>query len=152
MKLVIGNTPYEIEFSFEASLCEDCVDQLFNYVGASADGALRQQSGTVFKTLSGTPSLVVTLFYAGLLEHNPVKNKDEAKELIKKYFYENKGKKNANFGCLFQELNQQMEKDGFFDLVGLTSAMEQLMEQIQKPDKKVAKIPTDHQKPQASEK
>lgn len=152
MKLIIGGKPYELEYSFNAAQYDDCVEQLFNYVGATVDGAIQRSSGSVFKTLSGTPNLVITLFYAGLMEKNPVGSREEAAALLKQYFYENKGKKEANFGGMFTEINKQMETDGFFGLIGLDNAMMQMEEAAKKQMQKVTKIPTDHQKPKASQK
>lgn len=154
MKLIIENKPYEIEFTYAAAMYEDCVDGMFKFIGGAVSGAVNKRISSVFKSLVGTPKLTVTLFYAGLMEHNPVESEKEAFELLKKYFYENKGKKDANFGGMFVELTKQMETDGFLDLIGLTEAMNQLTESANKQTEEMAKkvVPMDHQKTKATQK
>lgn len=142
MKLEIEGKIYEIEYSFAAATCDDCINELYNYIGGTIDGALRQQSGAVFKTMAGTPNLVIALFYAGLLEHNPVENKGAAAKLLKQYFADNKGKENANFGGMFKAIMQQLEDDAFLDLIGLSGATEEISKAMQ--EKKLSKKPTDH--------
>jgi len=132
MDIKIGEKTYKIEFTFEAALYDDCVTSLFDLVANSADGSMQGDAGKVLVSMAGKPSTVATLFYAGLLEHNPVDSMSTAKELLKQYFNENKGKKDANFYGVFAALNKQMETDGFLDLIGLTAVLETLTENAKK--------------------
>lgn len=151
MKLIISGKEYKIEFTYAAAMYDDCVDGMFHFIGGTVSGTVNKQISSVFKSLVGTPRLTRTLFYAGLLEHNPVDNEEEAGKLLVQYFKENKGK---NYGTMFEEFAKQMETDGFLDSIGLTEAMNKLTEAAKKQTEEVTKkvIPMDHLKPKATQK
>ena len=82
---------------------------------------------------SEIPDTVITAFYAGLMENNPVLNKVEAKKLLKAYFKENPD--HASFFDAYEMIRECMEEDGFFKLTGLDSvqaAMNRAEEEMQK--------------------
>lgn len=128
MKLKIGEKDYELEYTFEAVLYEKCVEKIVELFGSVAaanevangkadDGAAKD----ALKQMVGIPRTTITLFYAGLLENNPVETEDAAKALLKQYFKENPDAENGNFYGMMTAIMGQMDEDGFFKQIGLTS-------------------------------
>ena len=138
MDIKIGEKTYKLEYNFEAALYEDCVTALYKIVTKSADGNLNQDSAEILKSIAGQPNTVATLFYAGLMECNPVADITVAKGLLKQYFIENKGNKEANFYGIYKIINKQMEDDCFFDLIGLSAVIAEMTENAEKLVKKQA--------------
>jgi len=151
MDIKIGEKTYKIEYNFEAALYEDCVTALYKIVTSSADGNLKQDSAEILKSIAGQPNTVVTLFYAGLMENNAVADTSVAKGLLKQYFIENKGNKEANFYGIYKLINKQMEDDCFFDLIGLSAVIAEMTENAEKlvAEKSAEKQTQDH-KPKKS--
>lgn len=147
MELAIGGKEYKLEYSFEAVLNENCVEkvvELFGSIGA-ANEAVNNKKGenanetiteNALKQMVGFPRTTVSLFYAGLLENNPVDSEDDAKKLLKQYFKENPDEENGTFYGMMTAIIEQMEKDGFFKQIGL----------IQDEPESQPKTPQDHKK------
>lgn len=159
IKFTINENEYTLEYSFGAAEHKDTVQKMFNVlsgaylvngIGAVDSGAQAKEIAMV-AMLKGTsdmvsdiPSIVKTCFYSGLLENNPVSEK-EAYELMKQYMKENK----ISFKKLFEDIKKCMEDDGFFDLSGLTEMMKEMAENAAQA---IKKIPQDHKKKSTSTK
>lgn len=128
----IGDKEYVIEYTFEAAEHKDTVQKIFNvltgaYALKSSVGAESEQDAAVgmIDGVSGMvadiPHIVITAFYSGMLEHNPV-SQEEAKALMKQYMRENK----FSYHKLFEDIKTYMEEDGFFDLSGLREMVEKM--------------------------
>ena len=119
-KINIGGKDYTFEFTMEASLNEDCVTKVseFMYLSFEAQDS-DDLKKVIAETLSSTASTALSLFYAGLLEHHgdEIKSKEDAKNLVKVYFSENE--ENADWFSILEMMLETMMEDGFFKLIGL---------------------------------
>lgn len=154
----IGNKDYVLEFTFEAAGYKPIVQKMFNALSGSyifkrldmsneenkTQMAVAMADGTA-DLVSEIPHICMEAFYAGLLENNPV-SLEESKNLMKEYMKANK----LSFRGLYNEIKSIMEDDGFFDLAGLTEALEEMNKAMEngeeKPKKRVPKTPQDHKK------
>lgn len=131
-RITIGEKEYTIEYSIEASLYDECtisVMDVFVKAGMSEayakTGDARAAMDEMLSTMAGLPNRVVTLFYAGLLEHHgadgdkSVKSREDAKRLLKTYLTENK----KSYMDVNNELMQIIVDDNFFDLIGLNEML-----------------------------
>lgn len=156
--LTIGGQEYKLEYTIEASLHEECIEKLMDFftktIGLSAaqdiderhmsDDEIEKMRSQVIKNgisgISNMPSVAVSVFYAGLLEHHgtgrnadkTVRSKEDAKDIIKEYFQDHAEDGTDNFYDLLMLCFEQMGEDGFFKRTGL----EKLMEQGAAPQKK----------------
>ena len=136
-KFTVDGTEYKLEFSFEAAMDNDCVQNMFNmltgaYIYKSIPGSptaeVTENMG-IIATVEGfsrmfadTPKVCCIAFRAGLRENHPELSEKESRELMKRYM------KNKKFGFndLFNDLVECMEKDGFFKLTNLDEAIKRL--------------------------
>lgn len=124
MKMTIKGKEYTLEYSFEASLYDECTEKIMTLImdisEAQDEGELKQ----IIPTFSTIPQVTLSMFYAGLLEHhsNEVKSKEDAKALLKEVFAEDKTK---SFYSVLSTLIETMREDGFFDRMGISEMMEQ---------------------------
>lgn len=139
--LAIGGKEYVLEFSFEAAENKNCVEKIFKMVSGGyigQEGVIGEATETkqelASALINGTasmyaemPDTVITAFYAGLLENNPVLNKAEAKKLLKQYFKENPNEESASFFGMYELIKECMEDDGFFKLTGLDKMLAEMM-------------------------
>lgn len=160
--LEIGNKDYKLEYSMEASLYSDCTDEVLHFIEKTAEvsveidpntpadqleGIMRDKMAKYIHNISNLPQRVLTLFYAGLIEHHgnhsggdrTVCGKDDAKKLLAQYLREHRGGECGDFFSMMNLIIEQMGNDGFFDLIGLDKA-------FRIPDEKQPKKPQDHQK------
>ena len=136
---VINDKEYKLEYSFEASICNEFLESMFKVI----TGAYMVVPGVKDKaeaTIQGTASMVADIprickiaFYAGLLENNPV-SEEEAYELMKQYMIENE----ISFSKLFEDMKECMEQDNFWKLSGLEDIIVKLSENGKKGKKKNA--------------
>lgn len=155
--ITIGGIDYTFEFSIEASLYSECTEKVIGLmVGAgtahtkdknkSEEENEKDNIKSMLSTMSDIPTVTMTMFYAGLIEHHgvlgdgTVKTIKEAKKLVRVYLEEHKDDEKGNFYALMQEMMECMADDGFFKLIGLDKVFQQTEE------KKVTKIPQDHKK------
>lgn len=145
--LEIGKKEYTIEFSIEASLCDECVAKLTNllFAGTGKSGNANIIE-TVLSTMNDIPGVALSLFYAGLLENHgkdgdgSIKTKNDAKKLLKQYFAEHKEDGTGSYYALYQLLLGQMGEDGFFDLIGLNQMIESTQANAEKLAKEVEQM------------
>lgn len=159
IKFTVDEKEYTLKFSFSAAEHKDTVQKMFNvlsgvYLIDGMNGANEKEDAkniAIVAMLKGTsnmvsdiPHIVKTCFYSGLLECNPMSEKD-ADNLRKRYMEENK----ISYKRLFEDIKKCMEDDGFFDLSGLTEMMEEMNKSAEKA---LRKIPQDHKKKSTSTK
>lgn len=143
-ELKIGNKVYKVEYTIEASLCNECTEKVTNLMAGFAISETEDAKKQFISTIADIPQTTLSMFYAGLLEHHgeeadrTVCNKEDAKKLLKQYLSENK----SSFYDLMEILIEEMENDGFFDLIGLTRIVKEV--QTKEPKK-----PQDHKKKNA---
>lgn len=132
-RITINNKEYTLEYSIEASLYDECtisVMDVFVKAGMSEayakNGDAQAAMDEVLASMAGLPNRVVTLFYAGLLEHHgeegdgSVTSRSAAKALLKKYLETEK----KSYVDVNTELMQVIVDDNFFDLIGLNQMLE----------------------------
>lgn len=148
--LNIGGIDYTFEFSIEASLYSEVTEKVTSLmVGAgysqSEEEDSKEQVKGMLATMSDIPTVAMTMFYAGLIEHHGalgdgrVKSIKDAKALVKTYLAEHTDDDKGNFYAIMQEMMECMADDDFFKLIGLDKM-------FQTNEKKVTKIPQDHKK------
>lgn len=128
-RITINNKEYTLEYSIEASLYDECTKTVMDtFVKASMsagyvkDGDSMAAISGVVESIANLPQKVVTLFYAGLLEHHgnsgdhSVKSRADAKNILVMYLKES-GK---SFVDVNNELLECIGEDNFFDLTGLS--------------------------------
>lgn len=133
--ITIGGKDYKLEYSIQASLCEDFVENLTKYIMEfSGLVAKYDNKGQVIKTKDDAlnistnaikdmmvanttqlPKLVMTGFYAGLTEHQPNISKQEALDLYKAYLTE--WRKTPT--DVLSEIINKVNEDNFFAMIGL---------------------------------
>jgi hypothetical protein len=146
--LEIGDKEYKIEFTVEASLYKDCVEQvtelMLNTMSASDNADIKD----LLSAIIDIPQTTLTMFYAGLMEHHgecgdkTILSKADARNLIKEYFRGHTEDESGNFYGFMQILIEQMGEDGFFKQIGLV----QLGEKAKEIAEKKPKTPQDHKK------
>ena len=146
----IGGKEYEIEFTVEASLYNECTEKVAGLMIEISEAQEKENIRSVISSMSDIPQTTLTMFYAGLLEHHgedgdkSVLSKSDAKKLIKQYFKEHHDEESGNFYGFMEMLIEQMGEDGFFKQVGLIQGAEQA--------EKTLKAPQDHKKKQSTAK
>ncbi|MDT4377239.1 hypothetical protein RO787_28390 [Blautia coccoides] len=160
MTITVDGKEYMIEYTFEAAHNKKCVDLCWNYFSGAymMKGAALDELGdseTVNKvatidkmidTMSDIPDMVITLLYAGLLEHHEdeIQTGKDARNLYKRFCKENPDDERTSDFTMFEAIKAQMEEDGFFKRIGL----ENFLEQLSQPNspKKTPKTPQNHQR------
>ena len=148
MKIItINSKEYTIEYTMEASLYKEGIEELTRYM-MRMDPSMLESPETIISSIADLPHTVLTMFYAGLLEYHSdeIKTEKHAKNLLKEYFAEHKEDETGNFYGMMGIIFDCMRDDGFFNQLGLT----QMLATEEAPNEKVAKMPQDHKKKQAS--
>lgn len=147
--LNINCKEYTFEFSIEASLYNECTEQVTNLMVGIGAAQSEADIKNMISTISNVPKVAMTLFYAGLLEHHgangdkSVMSMADAKELAKTYLGEHKADGQGNFYAIMNEMIACMGDDGFFELTGLS----QMLKDEEEPETvKAPKVPQDHKK------
>lgn len=139
--LTIDGKDYKLEYSIEASLYSDCVENMSLMMSDLMNGRDARQA---IKGVSNIPATTLTIFYAGLLEHHGPASEEKnvpfvanAKELAKKYLLSN----DLTWYDLLRTCFEQMAEDGFFKLTGLEKLLVP-----EKTEEKPKVVPKDNQK------
>lgn len=143
-RITINGKEYTVEYTIEASLYDDCTLSMMDMFvkggmaqGAASDNDVEGVMKNLMETIANLPQKVLTLFYAGLLEHHgpegdgSVKSRNDAKKLLAKYLNEN----NKSFRDVMTELTNIMAEDNFFDLIGLTQMTDEMTKEISEAGK-----------------
>lgn len=155
--ITIGGIDYTFEFSIEASLYSECTEKVTGLMVGAGTSHTKDENKTeeeneknniksMLSTMSDIPTVAMTMFYAGLIEHHgalgdkKVQSIKDAKLLVKTYLEEHKDDEKGNFYALMQEMMECMADDGFFKLIGLDKMFTPMEEQ------KTVKMPQDHKK------
>ena len=148
----IGGKNYKFEYSLEASLYQDCVENIARLMSGASKADDGEDEEAVIKLAAISPSATFTLFYAGLMENhgldgdNSVLSENDAKRLIKIYYSEHKNDKTGDPRGLMGMLFEVMREDGFFRMIGLDGTVEEMHTREENP---MPKVPQDH-KPKAT--
>lgn len=149
--LKIGDKDYRLEYSIEASLYADCVENVSSVLGSAfltddKELSKKERIKEMFSGIANIPKTALTVFYAGLMEAHgnegdgTVPDISTAKELVRQYIIEHADDDTGNFLGILNMCFEQMGEDGFFKLIGLESAM------APAPTEKVPKTSQDHKK------
>jgi hypothetical protein len=147
MKIIaINSKEYTLEYTMEASLYKDGIEELTRYM-MRMDPSMLETPEAVISSIADLPHAVLKMFYAGLLEYHSeeVKSEKDAKKLLKEYFAEHKEDETGNFYGMMGIVFECMKDDGFFNQLGLTQMLAE-----EEPTEKVTKIPQDHKKKQTT--
>ena len=148
LNLIIGGKDYHIEYTIEASLYNECTEKVTGLMASIGEAGDKAEIKAMLSSIADIPQTVLTMFYAGLLEHHgedgdgTVTSKKDAKNLIRQYLVEHKDDDTGNFYGVMEMLIGQMGDDGFFELIGLN----QIMNQTAETEKKARKTPQDYKK------
>lgn len=128
-KLKIGDTEYKIEFTIEASLCEDCVAKTtdFMYLASTAnDTDMGDLRSAISSSVASITTTALAMLYGGLQEHHgdEILTMDSAKELAREYLIENKDTGKGDWYSLLTLMLDTMRDDGFFNLIGLDKMLD----------------------------
>lgn len=145
--LEIGGKEYKLEYSVEASLYKDCTATATELMTKVLNTVGNEDIKKVFESFADIPSMVLTLLYAGLMEHHgecgdgTVTSIADTKKLVKLYFAEHKEDGSGNFFELMNICTEQMAEDNFFAQSGIAQFMEELTKESAMPEeaKKVTK-------------
>lgn len=143
----IDGKDYKQEFTVEASLYNDCTERLIDFMFATAtaqaesevaQNANEEEREKRYKEslkagiggIATLPTLAMTLWYAGFMEYhgadgiddNSVKTMRDAKILYKKYYAEHP--EESSYYDIVGMCIEQMDKDGFFQRIGLDKMIE----------------------------
>lgn len=147
--LTIGGKDYRLEYNIEASLYEDGIDHLVNFLSGTfgpigekeLTKGLSEEDKTKVRVelmknfrseILNLPDTALTLFYAGLLEYHgldgdgSVLSKGDAKKLVKQLFNEQPVDGISDFASLLDVCMNQMGEDGFFKRTGLEKITQQI--------------------------
>ena len=146
--LTMGGKEYRLEYSIEATLYKDCVENLMEFFGnayglsgeeeltkgMSAKEAVELRVEMVKNSLKGMSNLAnvcLTSLYAGLMKHHgrrgdkTVMSLDDTMDLMETYFEEHTEDGTGNSYDLLMLCFEQMNEDSFFDKTGLTKMFSQ---------------------------
>lgn len=142
--LNIKGEDYKFEFSIEASLYNDCIERITSLMYDIDVSQTGQDVKALLSSVSDLPNTACKCFYAGMLEYHgsagdgKVANLATAKELVKALIKdENSGY--DNWYDILELCTDQMREDGFFELIGLSGAVE-------RKSRRQSKVPQDHKK------
>ena len=134
-KITINKKEYTFEFTIEASLYDECTMAIMDMSlksgmaqGAASENDVDGAMQNLAEAIANLPQKALTLFYAGLLEHHgsegdgSIQSKAEAKKLLAIYLKE----KNKSFRDVLGEMMELMNKDSFFELIGLNQITAEL--------------------------
>lgn len=142
-KIKIDGKEYTFEFTIEASLCDECVESVMGLFARIGEAKNKKDIRALIGSMANVPRTAFAMFYAGLIEHHgedgdeTILTKKDAKDLVKKFFDENK---EETFHSLMEKMFDCMADDGFFERIGLDKMFET------NQTEKVAKVPQDHKK------
>ena len=141
MVLNIGGKDYTIEYSIEASLCNECTEKVTGLMVGLSEAQSEEDIKGVVKSIADVPMTTLTMFYAGLIENHAdeVQSMADAKQLVRVYMQEHKEDGTGNFYALMELLIEQMGNDDFFNLIGMDKM-------FQTEEVKPMKKPKDHKK------
>ena len=130
--LEIGEKEYHLEYTVEASLYADCVTSIAGFMVDIETAQEQEDVKKILSSMANIPQTALTIFYAGLMEaHGTHKNGDgsvpdiqTAKALIGQYIREHKNDETGNFYGILQMCVEQMQEDGFFEMMGLTALLQ----------------------------
>ena len=134
LELKIGSKNYKIEYSVEAALYGDCVEKVAEFYTKGSAKNDKEAIKNFVSQLSNLPQLVLSAFYAGLMEHHgengdkTVLSVDDAKALLTKLIKDNNGKELGDFYGVIGILMGQMAVDGFFEMIGLERIIDNLIQ------------------------
>ena len=99
MKIInVNSKEYILEYTMEASLYRDCVEKTTGYMMKTSDKDRMASLEGIISSIGDLPQTALTMFYAGLMEHqsDEIKTEKEAKALLKQYFAEHKEEETGN--------------------------------------------------------
>lgn len=162
MNLEVSGKIYDIEYTFEAAHCRDCVQKAWGYFsGASMmkDVALTDLGDSetanrimtlnnIIGSMADVPDMVITFLYAGLLENHgdEVKSERDARAIYKQFTKEHPEDDRSMETGMMDAIRQQMEDDGFFRRIGLQDVIDSMRGETETKPKKAPKAPQDHKK------
>lgn len=121
----IGNEEYKFKYSIEASLYSECTEKITGLMLGIAGSDSSDAKRNFIVSLSNIPQTALHIFHAGLLEYQNVTFSD-SKRLIAQYINEHKNDETGSFYGVLNMLIEDMEKDGFFELIGLGEMLKRM--------------------------
>ena len=141
-KITVNKKEYTLEFSIEASLYDECTMSIMDMFvkggmvqGAAETNDVEDAMTNLMQTIANLPQRTLTVFYAALLEHHgpegdgSIQSMSDAKRVLADYLKEKK----KSFRDVFADMMALMEKDSFFDLIGLNQVTNDLKKEMENP-------------------
>lgn len=130
--LLIDGKSYTLEYSVEAALNDSCLMSVTTFFTEIASAESQNDITKMIGGISKIPKTALNIFHAGLMERHgmgpkgdkTVPDNDTAKRLLATYLADHKNSKEGNFSAVLNMCVQQMQKDGFLQLIGLDGMLE----------------------------
>ena len=151
-RITINNKDYTIEFSIEATMYNECIEDVMDMIIAAGkmqgditsnkedEEKLANNIIDTFKSsVSEIPKRALNMFYGGLLEHHgangdrTVNSIADAKVLLTTYIKES----NLSLYEVLNDMVEQMGEDHFFDMIGVEKMLSNATPK---------KVPQDHKR------
>ena len=130
----IGKEEYTFKFDIEASLYSECTEKITSIMVGLSDVKGEEAKKNFIRAISDIPQTALHMFHAGLLENHNVTLSD-SKKLIAQYIREHKEDETGSFYGIMEMLIEDMEKDGFFSLIGLDKMISKMTIQAKSEQK-----------------
>lgn len=126
--LLIDGKEYTLRYGGEAAFDDDFLASISVFFGEIALAENENNILQMIKGMAKIPQISLTMFCAGLKENHgmgpkgdkTVPDKEKAKSLLMTYVKDHK----SNFSAVLNMCVQQMQKDGFLQLIGLDGMLE----------------------------
>lgn len=124
----IGKDEYIFKYDIEASLYSECTEKITSIMVGLSDVKGDEAKRNFIRAISDIPQTALHMFHAGLLENHNVTLSD-SKRLIAQYIKEHREDETGSFYGVMEMLIEDMEKDGFFSLIGLDKMISKMSAQ-----------------------
>lgn len=124
----IGKDEYIFKYDIEASLYSECTEKITSIMVGLSDVKGDEAKRNFIRAISDIPQTALHMFHAGLLENHNVTLSD-SKRLIAQYIKDHREDETGSFYGVMEMLIEDMEKDGFFSLIGLDKMISKMSAQ-----------------------
>lgn len=140
MTLKIKEKEYRVRFGYNSFCDTDLMDRTADLLNIfQGAGAENDKDVTGMGKIKELFICVRDLLFVGFKKHNPVETVQEVGDILDDYHDEAAEEENRGLLDLFTKLTEELMGEGFLG---------DLMKQTAEEEKKAAKIPQDHKKPQ----
>lgn len=140
MTLKVKDNEYRVKFGYNSFCDTDLMDRTADLLNIfQGAGAENDKDVTGMGKIKELFICVRDLLFVGFKKYNPVETVQEVGDILDNYHDEAAEEENRGILDLFTKLTEELMGEGFLG---------DLMKQTAEEEKKMAKIPQDHKKPQ----